>query len=413
MKRISKQGSVADDMKTARIWVNNPVVAGRDDWKKDNQIDAYKTSNLDAKFACDCGTSFSPAGMTRCACGRTWNSFVISPNEKIAGKATLIVRPVNEYRERVLATKKTSGWVRHAVEQGMPSFVRAATDSGQDVAPTTLDGSTQDRGIQSPMTPGSVDGDDSGSDPMAQQNTLTGRKNAAGGWQDPANANPATTKPAGAYKPPASVAPPKAAQPAPAAQTAAPKQWGPPAVVPTAQPAAVQPAMTAPVAAPAVAPAVQPQMQQVAPQTIGQPGVNPLQQPARTYKMAFSEDDYRMGWVLAENDSPLPARQLHASFIEGYSDCLRSVLGDKAPGWDTVAPDFEAPDADKNNSMSDNTDTTKGEPLPDYREQLADKLDKDNKDGQSRSGDSMTDLTGWKSSALINELARRSALKKA
>jgi len=144
----------------------------------------------------------------------------------------------------------------------------------------------------------------------------------------------------------------------------------------------------------------------------------------------FNEDEFKLGWLHAENDGRLP-KTASRSFVEGYAESLKSVIGDRAPGWDTVAPAFEKPEDGVNVTMSDYTDkkpaTDNGE-YKEVRKDLADKLDGDNAAGQSRGNDNgsttnppVTNLDGWnnkKSSAidfsgvptaaLAREIARRS-----
>jgi len=126
--------------------------------------------------------------------------------------------------------------------------------------------------------------------------------------------------------------------------------------------------------------------------------------------MAFNESEYREGWALASSDSPLPERKLSRSFLQGYSEAIESDLSktaEQAPGWDTVAPAFDG----QTNGVADVLDTQKtiDDPTQSLRDDLANKLDTDNSQGQSQSSDTMADLSGWKTSALIEEIARRTS----
>lgn len=145
-------------------------------------------------------------------------------------------------------------------------------------------------------------------------------------------------------------------------------------------------------------------------------------------RMSFDEDEFTLGYTLAENNGKLP-KTASRSFVEGYIESLRTIVADSAPGYKTVAPAFAPPDPDKNNSMSDYTDTMKAKDdgsFLEVRKELADKLDRDNASGQSRGDQSIgingpsTDVEGWKgknsnfdlsqvhTAALAREIARRS-----
>lgn len=102
-------------------------MVSRPNWTRDHVSDQYRTSKLDAKFACDCGKSFRPEGFNRCKCGKSWASFVIGSHDKTASQSVLIVRPVAEHRERILAKKAAAE----------PFFVRIA--EGEDPAPVILE----------------------------------------------------------------------------------------------------------------------------------------------------------------------------------------------------------------------------------------------------------------------------------
>lgn len=463
---MPKNSSIADMLSP----IESRTVTARDGWNYDSEINGFRTSNLDARFACNCGEEFHPNEMTRCACGQTWASFIIEPNGKQAGKSTKIVRSVPEFRDRILASRgskgRTSSWVRQSVETpGLPSFVRSENEKdGGDVAPAVLD------------------------------------KQAAGGWTPPKLNNPAKSKPAGSYTPPPVQTPAPSAAPPAVAPSAVPTATPPSAQTTTPKP--IQPLVQPPVSGlPGQFPGAQIQSPG---QSIQQPIAQPVPQPVqrtyqvaantwqsdasgnhvlkgrgqqaiikthtygdgdqmhtmgihdpqgnlisgshnlgsgysdlddakrdaeeqlnrslpgrssgstvktqRTYKMTFVESEYKLGYAFADTDSALPDRQLHASFIEGYADRLKEVLADRAPGWDTVAPAFEDPDDKKNNSMADLTNTDakdlKSE-THDMREDLAGKLDSDLQKGQNRSNDSMSDLSGWKTSALLAEIERR------
>ena len=121
--------------------------------------------------------------------------------------------------------------------------------------------------------------------------------------------------------------------------------------------------------------------------------------------MAFNENEYREGWALASSDSPLPERKLTSSFLQGYAEAIQSTIlkkGEQAPGYDTVAPAFDG----QTNGVADVLDTKKTieDPTQSLRDDLASKLDSDNAQGQNQSHDTMADLSGWKTSALLEEL---------
>ena len=84
-------------------------------WNYDPSTDHYKTSDLNAKFSCNCGEKFAPIGFYRCGCGQSWASFDLINQGKTAANTTRVVRRVSEHRNRVLA--KTSGHI-------VPWFVR-------------------------------------------------------------------------------------------------------------------------------------------------------------------------------------------------------------------------------------------------------------------------------------------------
>lgn len=326
--------------------------SSRKDWRADPVIDGFKTSKLDAVFSCNCGTKFSPTGMYRCACGQSWASFVTgSSNDKEAGKELRIVRPVNEFRDRVLADRRTAS--RRIVGDGLPIFVRNASEN--DSAPTILDEAEP-------------------------------RKTAAGGFGDiatpgfaPNNDQLATTEPASA---------PVAAPVAPATTPPRPTTLVPP-----------------------VTPPVLPVVNR-APTRVTTPPVTSTKK--ETMKMAttvFDEDAYRLGWVLASSDSPLPKEKLSQSFLGGYADCLSQVIGKTAD----YAPDLGAVDkcfAGPSDGVGDTMDHSKNiiDPTQVVRKELGDKIDQDNAEGQGRSDETMNDLSGWKTSALLKELNRRTKI---
>jgi len=125
----------------------------------------------------------------------------------------------------------------------------------------------------------------------------------------------------------------------------------------------------------------------------------------------FNESEFALGWTHAENGSSLP-KTASKDFLEGYIANLEPVVSQQAPGYDVVAPAFEAPTPGINNSQSDYTDAKPATDDGQYKEirnDLATKVDRDNAAGQSRGNGSLTDLSGWKTSALLKELTRRTA----
>lgn len=387
--------------------------SARDEWQKDNVINGYRISNLSAKFSCNCGKDFTPDGMHRCACGQTWTSYVIVPNGKQASQAVRIVRQVNEHRERVLAKMASDN-----------AYVR---NNQTDVAPVVFE-------------------DD---EP---------RKTAAGGWGDPTqpgfepvSENSAASEPASdpthlnkVRKAPTTTTPKVTPmtntkntarkQANPYGQHAAPQGpvdhatdwnstgWGQNEQInPSTDPGAhgqigtdnmegdqwsgyYNPAgnnnpfntiqtpnnLNSPDAARA-------EVEKLVPET-GAPGRH------RASKV-FDESEYRMGWALASSDSPLPprSRKMHASFLEGYVDFYKTA--DFAPGQDTIKHLFEDGDSGNLETMDRSEDIDN--PTQEVRNDLATKIDRDNNKGQSGSDDTMGDLDGWKTSALLAEIARR------
>lgn len=91
-------------------------------WEYDALSDQFKTSNLEAKFSCNCGKQFTPEGFHKCACGQTWASFDIIPQEKLAGKIIRIVRPVKDHN-RILA--KTSAQIQ---SENLLKYLRSLPD---------------------------------------------------------------------------------------------------------------------------------------------------------------------------------------------------------------------------------------------------------------------------------------------
>ena len=418
---IQRSAERAFDYRTAGMFedIDNDIqriASNGDVWERDNTLDAFKTSKLDAVFSCNCGKDFTPPeGIHRCACGSTWASFVITPNDKVASQSTKIVRPVNEHRERILATRtipkqivgraRITAAAKHADNGGLPAFVR----SSGDAAPTVFDQGNDDfkdnSNQENPQISDSSAGDGS-------------HKLAAGGW-------PATTSP----KMP--VTSPKPVTQVPA--TTKPAQKPVAQAAPATQQPVTQPVQQ-PIAQPVAQPIQQPIQQQPYQNAFGQPtqqqqmtpqpgygvtpGATPFGSPAtqqpRTYKKetsmnVYSESEFKQGFLLAAAEESLPERVLHKSFLQGYAAYYAPVVADKAPGWATVSPDFEKPKDGVNNSMSDYTAPSKpmDDPTGAVRKDLGDKIDHDNNEGQSRDSGSMEDLSGWKTSKLIDELVKR------
>lgn len=302
-------------------------------WKYDSNIRGYKTSKLDSKFACSCGKTIEASdGLTRCKCGSTWASFIISPNGKEASTSVRIMRPVAEHRERVLATIHESSET--------PFFVRQCKD---DKAPAVFDEELE--------------------------------KTAAGGW--------------GEVKAPGFAASPTTT---------------------TKTPAVSVPEYTNPYANNAS----QNTNKFLDASDITNEKENQVSN-TKNVTSAYNEEDYIHGWALAEANKPLSVTGSYTnSFLAGYRDrtveAIREIEAEQSPGWDTVAPAFEEPTPGLNNGMSDFTNTERkdlSQETQDVRDDLAGKLDSDNAAGSSRSDETMGDLSGWKTSKLIEEINRR------
>jgi hypothetical protein len=406
----------------------------RPEWEADSNINGFKTANMGARFACNCGETFEPSGFHRCGCGQSWASFIISANGDDSA-VTRIVRPVHEHRERVLATR-TAGWVRAAVDgTSVPSYVRH--NHGQDVAPAIKqeDSAPRNEDNDAPDDKGSDDkkddskhenpfaAKDDDKDPKKEAKVLpVVPRLAAGGWGDPTTPGFKPDQQQSAESQPASEAPEvKTIQPGQKPYTTNPFGKG----IYTTFPKVKQPKI------PSVA------MRAEANQYIEKRGdqwvilqkgtgdvlshhdsEEKAESAFRAMEMnkhggkkmtAFNEDDYRLGWALAESDSPLPQREASRSFLEGYADCLKDRLdpktADQAPGYDTVAPAFDGQTRGVGDVLDDKK--TIEDPTQSQRTDLINKLDSDNAQGQSQDSGTMADLSGWKTSALLAELARR------
>ncbi len=435
-----------------------------DDWRYDEISDQFKTSNLDAKFACNCGEMFAPAGMHKCACGQTWNSFDIIPQNKTANSITRIVRPVKEHRERVLAkvaadyrgpnsteqepdgevsakiSNEYSEGIKPLHDTALPFFTR--TDHTKDDAPVVFE--PEDHQLNPKKT----------ASELPYVRVPANKLKELGQYDDPAfnlqdrpkdpqfasehNPAPVTTR---------QVAPRKQAggldqipfgprHKSPVPQTSGP-QWqnNPDSIsqyvkTPNNEGTINFDTGRAHVYGPGAGArnnVLDDELAQSLPshglqneienQLATDQGKHHSESPGRHRaegsKMAeFDEADFTLGWTHAENNGGLP-KTASQSFLQGYVAALEEITADRAPGWDTVAPAFEKDPHPTSSDYQDRSEKNLEQETKEMRGDFVRHMDKNNEAGQSRGNGSFTDLSGWKTAELAREIAIRTVAAEA
>ncbi len=435
-----------------------------DDWRYDEISDQFKTSNLDAKFACNCGEMFAPAGMHKCACGQTWNSFDIIPQNKTANSITRIVRPVKEHRERVLAkvaadyrgpnsteqepdgevsakiSNEYSEGIKPLHDTSLPFFTR--TDHTKDDAPVVFEPEDHQLNpkqaehlpyVRVPAKNLDTMYDNTGGTPL-----LDRPKNYKPQFGTPESPAPVTTR---------QVAPRKQAggldqipfgprHKSPVPQTDGP-QWqnNPDSIsqyvkTPNNEGTINFDTGRAHVYGPGAGArnnVLDDELAQSLPshglqneienQLATDQGKHHSESPGRHRaegsKMAeFDEADFTLGWTHAENNGGLP-KTASQSFLQGYVAALEEITADRAPGWDTVAPAFEKDPHPTSSDYQDRSEKNLEQETKEMRGDFVRHMDKNNEAGQSRGNGSFTDLSGWKTAELAREIAIRTVAAEA
>jgi hypothetical protein len=424
-------------------------------WEYDPVSNNFKTSDLQAHFSCGCGKMFAPNGFTKCGCGQSWASFEIKPQDKTASKTILVVRSVKEHRDRILAStnplisKKIS---REIAGNALYSNLVRKSDIKEDPKPKTPQ-SCDPADTTDIYSADSMNQEPDRSNSATISNEYSEGIKPSGPFFVRNNTDPAPVifdkessmkdfvRKADLMNGMPSV--PRHQSPLPPANPANWVQYpnsntqgvltpnGSGTVVDYGNEAIGmgknfhnnnEIAQTVPNADAARAEVEKNLVDPNAP--AGRHRAN------KKVNMEFNEDDFKLGWLHAENDGRLP-KTASRSFIEGYAESLKSVFADRAPGWDTVAPAFEKAEDGVNPTMSDFTDAAPATDDGDFkgvRKDFINKEDRNNAAGQSRGNDNgsttnppVTNVDGWKHSsnasfdfsgvptaALAREIAKRS-----
>lgn len=408
-------------------------------WQYNSVNDQYSTTKIGSKFSCNCGKLFEPAGLHKCACGQTWATFDIVPQDKTAAKITRVVRPVKEHRDRILAKKAD---IKEKPDQVVPQ----STDPADTTDYKSADSMNQepDRENSATISNEFTEGIKPSGPFFVRNNTdpapvVFDKESSMLNFvrkADLLNGMPAV--PRHLNTGPQHLDPSAPANPAnwvqyPNGQTQGiltPNGNG--TVVDYGADGALgmgknfhnnnEVAQTVPNADAARAEVEKNLVDPNAP--AGRHRAN-----RKSVSMEFDEEDFKLGWAHAANDGRLP-KVASRSFVEGYAESLKQTFADRAPGWDTVAPAFEKAEDGVNPTMSDFTDAKPATDDGDYkgvRKDFINKEDKNNAAGQSRGNDNgsttnppVTNLDGWKHSssafdfsdvptaALAREIAKRS-----
>lgn len=448
------QGGMANPEQFGQKAIAKVAGSSQKNWRYDSVSDQYKTSDLQAKFACNCGAQFAPNGFHKCTCGKSYASFDIIPQDKTAASITRIVRPVQEHRDRILANRRTASFVRIADMAGIIGGEGDRADQSKDPADNT-DFFSADSKEQEPDRSNSADISNEfteGVEPTHNPDSPFFVRKDHSDDAAPVVFDKESTVHNFVRK--ANPTVPRHLDPT--------NPGGPQWQQHTDDSQSVRPAIGLGT--------MNHELDNPRPHVQGFPGAGQANQSLRdtslegqshqvlqnevennlaldkgkhhsespglhraeSSKMTFNEEDFKLGYAHANNDGQLP-KTASRSFLEGYVAALDAVVGDRAPGWDTVAPAFEKPKDGVLPTMSDFTDakpaTDNGE-YEEVRHELGDKIDRQNAQGQSRDDQGSginrptTDLEGWKHSSTVDlsrvhtaqlarEIARRSAIEEA
>jgi hypothetical protein len=402
-------------------------------WEYDSVSNNFKTSDLNAHFSCGCGKMFLPVGFTKCGCGQSWASFEITPQDKTASKIIRVVRSVHEHRDRILAKvadikekpdqvvpqsndpadntdiysadsqvqepdRSNSAEISNEYSEGIkpsgPFYVR----NQEDAAPVVFDKKAFFVRSEHPVAPRHLDPANPGG-PQWQNNPTIDQKSV----QTPIGTGTINNE----------------------LDNPRPHVQGFPGAGQANQ------RMTDTLMENVDHQGLQNEVENNLALDTGRhraesPGRHRANR--KSVSMEFDEEDFKLGWAHAANDGRLP-KTASRSFIEGYAESLKQVIGDRAPGWDTVAPAFEKDPHPTSSDYQDRSPATDDGEYKEVRQDLADKLDGDNAAGQSRGNDNgtkgdpnapVTNLDGWNNkksaidfsgvptAALAREIARRS-----